>query len=78
MTVSVEERLPVSVTVSWKVSRAPVSPTRGAVRVGVTVVAPLRVALGPAVWVQEKVSVSPSGSLDAVADRVTEAPSVTV
>ncbi len=52
--------------------------TLGAVKLGVAVLAPLRVTTGPLGWVHAKVSVSPFGSDDAAPVRFTVSPEVTV
>ena len=59
VTVSAAEVLPPAVTVRLKVR---VAAEEGAVNVGLSAEALLRVTVGPAVWDQAQVRVSPSGS----------------
>ena len=78
VTVSLADRPPESVTVNRNVRTASVV-TCGVVKVGVAVLAPLRVTLGdPPVCVHAKVSAPPSGSVLPPPSSVTDPPSSTV
>ena len=77
-TVSATESTVPSLTVSWKVKVTGVLEVSvGAVKLGAAAVASDRLTLAPAVCVQAKVSVSPSGSEEAEPSRETDTASFT-
>ena len=77
-TVSATESTVPSLTVSWKVKVTGVFEVIvGAVNVGDAAVASDKLTLVPAVWVQAKVTVSPSGSDEAEPSRETDTASFT-
>ena len=77
-TVSATESTVPSLTVSWKVKVTGVLEVSvGAVNVGDAAVASDKLTLVPAVCVQAKVTVSPSGSEDPDPSRLTETASFT-
>ena len=77
-TVSGAESTVLSLTISWNVNTSGEAPgSVGAVNEGLTVFAPISVTPSPAVWLQEKVKGSTSGSEDSEPSSATGAPSLT-